>query len=1151
MIDGNARLRKLRSFHRFHWQRLQHAKLGGATSGCFWLGSSMPFRSSEVASPSICQIALHDLLEFAPKGLHHRQHPVVSVPLHRSPCLCPHPSLDSTWFSHGLYPYHQLANHQSVSICTKSAFTNSGWCSRHITTKEIARLFDAPVAVELRIHHHHHSSPIPSYHPLLTSVPAKVLQHALWLTGHLKVQLKGDIDDINDMNSAHYASNNNTFPSNDLFHPKFELHPDTGLLRSHEDFVKFSTNLNSKENSKVDVKAAKGDDARIPVELWNKRLIKNHPFSDQIPSLSDEKLNDHLTFIRQLALKRWKINVRKSFIKYLNMNWSEQYAKYLKGSRSNNLDSEFEKDLIAGRECLSYVMECNWWEWSAGSRLLFWRWSPEFRKHARDGIPVLWLPDKKPTNKKPQPEVHDPIVKRSMKSKLNKVRKRGYVQQGFVKSLIRFFAVPKGDSDIRMVYDGTASGFNDSVWVPSFGLPTIDTLLRGTSSESWMVDLDIGDMFLNFMLDEDAREMVGIDLTPFFPEELHEDVRILWEYWVRCAMGLKVSPNHAIRAMLFAEEYLKGMPKDLKNPFEYASVRLNLPGSENYDPSLPWYSVLDFKGLLAALLATYVDDERVNANSEERAWQAAHQIGSRESYLGIQDAARKRRPPSQRNAGAWAGSIIRTNDSEVGITVSQERWSKTKSIIGKWLDRICKNPDQGLNTKELLSDRGFLIYITRTFKMMVPYLKGFHLTIDGWRTDRDSDGWKVATAYVHKESSVHSQDSFLNSSNYPDLVKPVPRFKSDLEALTSLVSSSTPPVLITQTKRIYIARYGFGDASGGGFGSSIEFDGKIEIMMGTWNDEGSKKSSNFRELANFVILLENEASSGRLKGSELFLFTDNDTAQSAYHNGTSSSKTLFNLILRIRSLELSEGIKVHLIHVAGTRMIQQGTDGISRGNLLEGVMTGRKMISFVPISLGAVERSPKLLQWFRSWTNDFELKPLTPKEWLWEGQGLGNDTWENCDNVKFPKRSERRMFLWAPAPSIADVAIELLRTSIHRRTDALHIFVCPKLMVYKWRKTLLRSCSLSFYVDVGPDHWPQDMHESLLIAVFLPLLHCPPWTYRRSRSVLALERQLFQVQKTKDGTQSDLLRKFLLFTRRLSSMSESLVWNLLHQGRTR
>ena len=61
-----------------------------------------------------------------------------------------------------------------------------------------------------------------------------------------------------------------------------------------------------------------------------------------------------------------------------------------------------------------------------------------------------------------------------MKKKINKVRERGYVKKGLVKRLIRFFAVPKGMNDIRMVYDGTASGFNDSVWVPSFGLPTVE-----------------------------------------------------------------------------------------------------------------------------------------------------------------------------------------------------------------------------------------------------------------------------------------------------------------------------------------------------------------------------------------------------------------------------------------------------------------------------------------------------------------------------------------------------------------------------------------------------------------------------------------------------------------------------------------------------
>ena len=45
--------------------------------------------------------------------------------------------------------------------------------------------------------------------------------------------------------------------------------------------------------------------------------------------------------------------------------------------------------------------------------------------------------------------------------------------------------------------------------------------------------------------------------------------------------------------------------------------------------------------------------------------------------------------------------------------------------------------------KELLSDCGFLVYVTRTYPEMVPYLKGFHLTIEMWRGGRDEEGYKL------------------------------------------------------------------------------------------------------------------------------------------------------------------------------------------------------------------------------------------------------------------------------------------------------------------------------------------------------------------------------------------------------------------------
>jgi hypothetical protein len=59
--------------------------------------------------------------------------------------------------------------------------------------------------------------------------------------------------------------------------------------------------------------------------------------------------------------------------------------------------------------------------------------------------------------------VSDPVTKAKVVEKLQKVRMRRYIAPGYVVSLTAFFQVPKGKNDIRMVYDGTVSGLNDSI----------------------------------------------------------------------------------------------------------------------------------------------------------------------------------------------------------------------------------------------------------------------------------------------------------------------------------------------------------------------------------------------------------------------------------------------------------------------------------------------------------------------------------------------------------------------------------------------------------------------------------------------------------------------------------------------------------------
>jgi hypothetical protein len=82
---------------------------------------------------------------------------------------------------------------------------------------------------------------------------------------------------------------------------------------------------------------------------------------------------------------------------------------------------------------------------------------------ARDGVKVFFERPG-PLVRNPQPNVADPKVWEMVKDKILKVVKRRYlVGRIKIKSLIKYFAVPKGDDDIRLVYDATANRLNECV----------------------------------------------------------------------------------------------------------------------------------------------------------------------------------------------------------------------------------------------------------------------------------------------------------------------------------------------------------------------------------------------------------------------------------------------------------------------------------------------------------------------------------------------------------------------------------------------------------------------------------------------------------------------------------------------------------------
>ena len=116
-------------------------------------------------------------------------------------------------------------------------------------------------------------------------------------------------------------------------------------------------------------------------------------------------------------------------------------------------------------------------------------------------------------------------------------------------------------------------------------------------------------------------------------------------------MGMKPSPYNAVRFYYWGEEFSHGNLRDLTNPFGYDSILLNLPGMSTYDATKPKLLKMNSSnGRVAGDVVTFVDDVRITGSSREHCHNVHRQFTSRMQYLGIQDAHRKFRPPSQDQA---------------------------------------------------------------------------------------------------------------------------------------------------------------------------------------------------------------------------------------------------------------------------------------------------------------------------------------------------------------------------------------------------------------------------------------------------------------------------------------------------------------------
>jgi hypothetical protein len=242
------------------------------------------------------------------------------------------------------------------------------------------------------------------------------------------------------------------------------------------------------------------------------------------------------------------------------------------------------------------------------------------------------------------------------------------------------------------------------------------------------------------------------------------------------------------------------------------------------------------------------------------------------------------------------------------------------------------------------------------------------------------------------------------------------------------------------------------------------------------------------------------------------------------------------MVTELKLLSLRGNFVLNSFHISGTRMIQIGVDALSRGELHVGAL-GASCSSAAPLHLSPIQRSPLLKGWVQSWTCD-GAKIATPESWFHEAQQAG-------DYTELYQKSQT--WVWDLPPAAAIHALEELGNGRLKRHGVLRgIVLVPQLLQPEWLRRFTRIVDFYFVIPAGAiPEWPQDMHESLTVGIFLPLLRCKPWSWRCVPFLVPLGRTLSGLYKKGDPSAGIILRKFWHVCGRVAYLPERLVCEVL------
>lgn len=677
-------------------------------------------------------------------------------------------------------------------------------------------------------------------------------------------------------------------------------------------------------------------------------------------------------------------------------------------------------------------------------QLLWWEFPPEHWKDVRDGCDLNFL-QTPPTHLEENSPMDGEQLKVA-KDFLEELIALGVLQKATtpLRRTCPLFCVVKAGQpgQWRIIADCKRGGQNDFIGKDPVHLYSSDDVLPQLYKGGWSAVADASKYFYNFPTRPEDRPYLGC-IHPVTGED----------YWyVGCPMGSSQSPAVACRIGNGALRLLRSTcPAFMGSPHlnTWATTMAGAPYRDDWGHGR---TEIGDDGLPIARIWNHVDDFFLHAPTREKLIVALNAFMNMMVALGLICQKVKTCPPAQ--VQKYCGFVYDTRDVP-HLLIPDAKVARARACIAflkagtskRWLSRLT------------------LAVVVGILQSLVP-----------------ATPQRVGHTYLRRVYDVlHSghEDLPLGSAFYYSCVVLDAESWADLswwEAFLELKVGCAAPQGHASSLAVT-----WGDGSGTGTGGTLQLMGQhdgplppMELWMGAWTAKVHSFSSNWKELRTLLHTLERERGERRVEGRTLFYFTDNMTTYYVVQNGGSRQSGLHVLVRQLKMLEVELGCRLEVIHVPGLLMIEQGTDGLSRGLW----PTVERLRSLPQDETLRVLREAPFDASIGAWM--LSQVPWRTRPQVFHVSDL--DKWE-------PRSFFGSTTLWTPSPEIARQAIvALLSAWVESPWDTEALFLIPRVLQREWSSISRHVTTVACY---SPNAYP--FFAPVPTHIPLVLLHVSPY----------------------------------------------------------